>query len=287
MTTPLTWLITGASQGFGKALTGEVLGRGQAVVAAVRDPEAVADLVHRYPDTLSVVVADLREPGAVEHVADRAVSRFGAVDVLVNNAGRAIVGAAEELTLEQLREVLELNFFAAAALTRAVLPGMRERKSGTVIQMSSQGGRLSYPGVGAYSASKFALEGWSEALAAEMAPFGVRVVLVEPSRFRTGFNTSHSLGMATTMDAYADVVGPVRADLSGADGIQEGDPARAAVILADLAQADDVPLRLPLGTEAVARLGQCYERELANVLDWAEVARGADFPGMPAAARAV
>jgi NADP-dependent 3-hydroxy acid dehydrogenase YdfG len=143
------WLITGASQGFGRALAAEVLSRGEAVVGAVRDEESVRELRGRYPGQLSVAVADLRDPGAVERIIGVARERFGTPDVLVNNVGRAIVGAAEEVTPASLRELLELNFFAAAELTRAVLPGMRERGSGTIIQMSSQGGRMSFPGAGA------------------------------------------------------------------------------------------------------------------------------------------
>lgn len=285
--TPLTWLVTGASQGFGRALIAEVLSRGEAVVATVRNANSVQDLKDRYAGMLTVVTADLRDPGSVERVAAAAVERFGTPDVLVNNAGRAIVGAAEELSMAELRDVMELNFFAAAELTRAILPGMRQRGGGTVIQLSSQGGRLSFPGVGAYSASKFALEGWSEALAAEVAAFGVRVMLVEPSRFRTGFNSSHSLGMSGRYDAYEQIVGPVRDDLASADGIQEGDPARAAVILADLAHSGDVPLRLPLGAEAVVRLTAAYEAGLAGVRSWASVARSADYPDVSPSVRAV
>lgn len=284
---PLTWLVTGASQGFGRALVAEVLGRGEAVTATVRDPASLSGLAAQHPDLLEVVTADLREPAAVETVAASATARFGTPDVLVNNAGRAVVGAAEEVSLDDLRDVLELNFFAAAALTRAVLPGMRDRGSGTIIQLSSQGGRLSFPGVGAYSASKFALEGWSEALAAEVAGFGVRVVLVEPSRFRTGFNSGHSLGLAPALDAYAPVLGPVRADMTGADGIQEGDPARAATILADLAHAREVPLRLPLGAEAVRRLTAAYRAGIEGVEAWAPVAVGADYPDVAPSVRAV
>nr|WP_228823294.1 SDR family NAD(P)-dependent oxidoreductase [Nocardia blacklockiae] len=271
-----TWLITGASQGFGNALATEVLGRGEDVVAVVRDTSALADLASKYRDNLTVVSADLRVAPDVDRVA--AVIESRAIDVLVNNAGRAIIGAAEEVGMVELREQLELNFFAAAALTRAALPGMRKRRGGTIIQMSSQGGRLSFPGVGAYSASKFALEGWSEALAAEVADFGIRVVLVEPSRFRTGFNTPHSLGMVSATSTYERTVEPVRAALTGIDGHQEGDPARAAAILADLAHATDVPLRLPLGAEAVDRLTAAYTSGLDEVRAWSSVARSADFP---------
>ncbi|MBS1674419.1 MAG: SDR family NAD(P)-dependent oxidoreductase [Actinobacteria bacterium] len=283
----LTWLVTGASQGFGRALVEEILSRGERVLATVRDAAVLQDLEARHPDLLAIATGDLRDDAGVAGIVDAAAELFGVPDVIVNNAGRAIVGAAEELSMDQLRESLELNFFAAAALTRAFLPGMRERGSGTIVQFSSQGGRQTYPGVGAYSASKFALEGWSEALAAEVAPFGVRVMIVEPSRFRTGFNTGRSLSLGATIDAYAGIVGPVRRDLSGADGLQEGDPARAARIIADLAHAETVPLRLPLGAEAVLRLSAAYERSLEGVREWAELARSADFPGVAASSRAV
>ncbi|MDF0528841.1 SDR family NAD(P)-dependent oxidoreductase [Tsukamurella sp. 8F] len=269
-----SWFITGASQGFGHALTAEALSRGSTVTATARDASSLADLAS---PGLTVIEADLLCADDVVRVAE-SIARTS-VDVLVNNAGRAIVGAAEEVAMPQLREQLELNFFAAAALTRAALPGMRERKAGDIIQMSSQGGRLSFPGVGAYSASKFALEGWSEALAAEVAAFGIRVMLVEPSRFRTGFNSTHSLGLVEAIDAYAGVVGPVRADLTGIEGHQEGDPERAAAIIADLVESDALPLRLPLGAEAVERLATAYTAAGDGVRRWAEVARSADFPG--------
>jgi short-subunit dehydrogenase len=281
------WLITGASQGFGRALTAEVLSRGETVVAAVRAKNSLRDLGDRYPDQLRTAVADLREPGSVERVMDVAREWLGTPDVLVNNAGRAIVGAVEELSAAELREEMELNFFAAVALTRTVLPMMRERSSGTIIHMSSQGGRMSFPGAGGYSASKFALEGWTEALAQEVAAFGVRVMLVEPSRFRTGFNTPRSLGMARRTDVYAAVLDPIRADLTGADGVQEGDPARAAIILADLAHSSEVPLRLPLGAEAVERIGAAYTRDLAGLQHWADVARSADYPDAAPSSRPV
>lgn len=276
MRNELVWLVTGASQGFGRSLCEEVLGRGDSVVATVRDPSSITDLIRRHGDRLEVVEADL-----LDEVDRRSVTKVLAerdVDVLVNNAGRAICAAAEDLTMAELREQLELNFFAAAELSRAVLPGMRARGGGTIVQMSSQGGRLSFPGVGAYSAGKFALEGWSEALAAEVAPFGIRVVLVEPSRFRTGFNTTHSLGLPGGSGMYDGTVGAVQADLAGIDGRQEGDPARAAVIIADLVRADRVPLRLPLGGEAVTRLTAAYVEARDGVEEWSHVARSADFP---------
>lgn len=281
----LTWLVTGASQGFGRALAEDALRRGDRVTAVVRDAGSVADLAAAHPGRLDVVEADLRDGRALERVAD--VLRTVPVDVLVNNAGRAIAGSVEDLPIELLREQLELNFFAAATLTRAALPGMRARGTGTIVQMSSQGGRLSFPSVGAYSASKFALEGWSEALAAEVAEFGIDVLIVEPSRFRTGFNTAHSLAVTAPSEAYGRTVGAVQRDLTGSDGAQEGDPVRAARIIGDVVRSGDVPLRLPLGAEAVERLSAAYAAAGENVRRWADLARSADFPDAAASSRAI
>ena len=220
-------------------------------------------------------------------MAQFALERFGRIDVLVNNAGRALVGAAEEVTDAQLRELMDLHLFGPAALVRASLPTMRAQGSGTIVQLSSQGGRLSFPGISTYSASKFALEGWSESLAGEVAPFGIRVMLVEPSRFRTAFNTPEALAFTEASDTYAALLDPVRQDLAGADGVQEGDPVRAAAIIVSLAHADQVPLRLPLGAEAVERVSGAYRRGLAEVAQWAELARSADFDDVPVSSRPI
>src|SRR5690606_32098758 len=199
-----------------------------------RRSESVADLEATYPDACLVAAFDVRDGAAAAGLVRAALDRFGRLDVLVNNAGRAVVGADEEVSDAQLRELMELHLFGPAALVRAALPAMRERGSGTIVQMSSQGGRTSFPGVSAYSASKFALEGWSEALAGEVAPFGIRVMIVEPSRFRTGFNGGDVLEFAEPSAIYRDVLAAVRADMAGADGRQEGDPARAAGIIVSL-----------------------------------------------------
>ncbi|SEF37606.1 NADP-dependent 3-hydroxy acid dehydrogenase YdfG [Amycolatopsis pretoriensis] len=275
--TTQTWIITGASRGFGRALAESALAAGDNVVAAVRRPESLFDLEAEYPDRCLVVKFDVRDTTAAAGLVSDTVDHFGRLDVLVNNAGRAVVGAVEEVGDAQLRELMDLHLFGPAALVRAALPGMRERGSGTIVQMSSQGGRQSFPGVAAYSASKFALEGWSESLAGEVARFGIRVMLVEPSRFRTGFNGADVLEFAEPSESYRDVLSAVRADMAGADGTQEGDPARAADIIVSLVHGDDVPLRLPLGSEAVERLTRAYRRDLEGVERWAETARSADF----------
>jgi NAD(P)-dependent dehydrogenase (short-subunit alcohol dehydrogenase family) len=283
-----TWIITGATRGFGRSITESALQRGDDVVAAVRRPDAMSTLTERYPSQLLVFEFDARDVEGVPAVIAAATERFGHIDVLVNNAGRGFVGAAEEITDAELRESLALHLFVPAALTRAVLPVMRTQTHGTIMQMSSQGGRMAFAGVGTYCAGKFALEGWSEALAAEVAPFGVRVMIVEPSRFRTSFHAADVLAVAEVSDSYrSGILGTVRADMRGADGIQEGDPDRAAAIIVDLAHAEEVPLRLPLGTEAVQRIGDAYRRNLAALDEWAEIARSADYPDAVPSARPI
>jgi NAD(P)-dependent dehydrogenase (short-subunit alcohol dehydrogenase family) len=285
--TERTWIITGASAGFGRAIAERAIGQGDNVVLAVRRPGSVADLVDAHGDQVLVAGFDVRDTGRAGDVVRSAIDRFGRVDVLVNNAGRGVVGAAEEVGEEELRASLELHLLGPAALVRAVLPFFRDQRSGTIVQMSSQGGRLSFPGVGAYSAGKFALEGWSEALACEVAPFGVRVMIVEPSRFRTSFNAPDVLRFAGADPAYAAVLKAVRDDMAGADGAQEGDPVRAAEIIVDLVAGDELPLRLPLGREAVERIGGSYRRNLDELERWAATARSADFPDAVTSARPI
>ena len=285
--TTQTWIITGASRGFGRALAESALAAGDHVVAAVRRPESVADLEAKYPDNCLIAKFDARDIAAAADLVRDTLDRFGQLDVLVNNAGRAVVGAVEEIGDAQLRELMDLHLFGPAALVRAALPAMRGRGTGTIVQMSSQGGRMSFPGVSAYSASKFALEGWSEALAGEVAPFGIRVMIVEPSRFRTGFHGADVLEFVEASETYGAVLADVRADMAGADSLQEGDPARAAEIIVSLAHSDEVPLRLPLGREAVERISGTYRRGLAEVERWAETARSADFEGVPESVRPI
>ncbi|MEU7739559.1 SDR family NAD(P)-dependent oxidoreductase [Nonomuraea sp. NPDC049158] len=282
-----TWIITGASRGLGRALAEAALAAGDHVVAAVRRPESVADLKAAYPDDLMIATFDVRDTTAAAGLVRDTLDHFGQLDVLVNNAGRGMVGAVEEIGDAQLRELMDLHLFGPAALVRAALPAMHTRGTGTIVQMSSQGGRMSFPGVSAYSASKFALEGWSEALAGEVAPLGIRVMIVEPSRFRTDFHANDVLEFVEESETYRDLLANVRADMAGADGLQEGDPARAAEIIVSLAHSDEVPLRLPLGREAVERISGAYRRGLDEVERWAETSRSADFEGVPASVRPI
>lgn len=281
-----TWLITGASSGLGLALAEAALSAGERVVGTARRTARFDALQARHGNRLLTVEHDVRDTAAAAAVVERALEVDGNLDVLVNNAGAGQVGAAEEITDSQLRDMLDQHLFGPAAFVRAILPHMRERGSGAIVQMSSQGGRMSFPAVGSYSAGKFALEGWSEALAGEVAPFGIRVLIVEPSRFRTEFNAPGVLNTASQDPCYDAVTGAVRANLAEADGVQEGDPMRGASVIRDVLDAFDAPLRLPLGAEAVRNLRRAYTRALDDVEKWAAASASADFPGMPPAVRA-
>jgi NAD(P)-dependent dehydrogenase (short-subunit alcohol dehydrogenase family) len=275
--TQKTWIITGASSGLGRALAEAALDAGEAVVATARRLERFADLTERYPDSLLTVAHDVRDTGAAQTVIDAALARFGRVDVLLNNAGVGQLGAAEEVGDEALRDMLAQHLFGPAALVRATLPSMREAGHGAIVQMSSQGGRRTFPGFGSYAAGKFALEGWSEALAAEVAPFGIRVLIVEPSRFRTGFNDADVLAQAPMSAVYDGVLGGVRAAVTSTAG-QQGDPVRGAAVIRQVLNEANPPLRLPLGAEAVVAIGGSYRAALADVDTWAALSASADFP---------
>jgi len=273
---PRTWLITGCSSGFGRQIADVALDRGDAVVATARRPDALDDLVARDPDRVLAVPLDVTAPEQVAAAVAAAEERFGGVGVLVNNAGFGSVGAIEELEAGHLRDVMETMFFGAVALTQAVLPGMRARGAGAIVQMSSMGGQLSPPGFGAYCAAKFALEAVSEALAAEVAPFGIRVLIVEPGSFRTGF-AGGRLHRSPSLPAYADTVGPNRAFLDDQDGSQEGDPRKAAEAIASALEADAPPLRVALGGDAVDAIRGSLESRLGDLARWEERSRATAF----------
>ncbi|MFE0458382.1 oxidoreductase [Kitasatospora sp. NPDC058965] len=247
------WLITGAGSGFGQAFARAALAAGDTVVAAVRRPETVAALTEEFPDRVDAVRLDVTDAAQSEQAVKDVLQRHGRIDVLVNNAGYGLVGAVEEVGEQELRDIMEVMFFGALRLTRLVLPAMRERRSGTVVQVSSMGGFLSFPGVGAYSAAKGALELASEALAAEVAPLGIRVLILEPGAFRTEFAGPALHGSAVIED-YRATVDPVRTGLAASHGEQPGDPAKAAAALITALDLDPLPLRLPLGADAVGAI---------------------------------
>jgi NAD(P)-dependent dehydrogenase (short-subunit alcohol dehydrogenase family) len=268
---PRVWLVTGANSGFGRAITLAAVAAGDVVVAAARRVSALDGLVAEHPDRIDAVQLDVTDITRIETVVTDVVDRHGRIDVLVNNAGRTHVGAVEETTDAELRSLFEVHFFGPAALVRAVLPHMRSRRSGAIVQISSMGGQLSFAGFSAYSATKFALEGLSEALADEVRPFGVRVLIVEPGAFRTGLFAHRSQSPTTT--PYSASVGTTREMVKTGDGTQPGDPAKAAgAILAALA-ADSTPLRLPLGSDAVDAIAAHLDTTRADLVRWEKVAR--------------
>jgi NAD(P)-dependent dehydrogenase (short-subunit alcohol dehydrogenase family) len=267
MTDPRIWLITGASSGFGRAIAEAALARGDSVAGGARTADAFGGLPDgAHPVALDVTVADQREAA----VADT-LERFGRIDVLVNNAGRTQVGAVEETTEEELRALFELHFFAPAALTRLLLPHMRRQGGGAIVQMSSVGGQVTVPGFGAYCATKFALEGLTETLRDEVAGFGIRTLIVEPGAFRTGLFRPGAAYESQAMPEYADTVGPTRAYVRGNDGLQPGDPAKAAQAILAALDADEPPLRLALGADAIGNIERHLRARSDELAAWRAV----------------
>ncbi|WP_030859974.1 oxidoreductase [Streptomyces sp. NRRL S-37] len=270
------WLITGASSGFGRAIAEAALADGDVVIGAARRPEALDDLVAAHPDQVESLRLDVADVEDAEAAVRDVLARHGRIDVLVNNAGRTHVGAFEETTDDELRELFDVHVLGPAALVRAVLPSMRERRSGAIVQMSSMGGQLSFAGFAAYSGTKFALEGMSEALADEVREFGVKVLIVEPGSFRTGLFETSRAGVSPDSGLYAKV-GETRSAVAGGDGTQPGDPAKAADLILAALEAADTPLRLPLGADGVDGILAHLDQVRAEVLAWEKRARATAF----------
>jgi len=270
------WLVTGASSGFGRAIVEAALAAGDVVVGAARRTEALDDLVAAHPDQLEALRLDVTDTGAAEAAVRDVVARHGRIDVLVNNAGRTHVGAFEETTEQELRDLFDLHVFGPAALTRAVLPSMRERRSGAIVQMSSMGGQMSFAGFSAYSGTKFALEGLSEALADEVAEFGIKVLIVEPGAFRTALFDTSRAGVSADSGVYTKVT-ETRGFVSGGDGGQAGDPAKAAALVLAALDAEDTPLHLPLGDDAVDAVLGHLDQVRGDIAAWEKRTRATGF----------
>lgn len=265
------WLVTGANSGFGRAITEAAVADGDTVVAAARRVETLADLVAAHPGRVESARLDVTDLAGVDAVVGDVVARHGRVDVLVNNAGRAHVGAFEETTDAELRDLFDVHVFGPAALVRAVLPHMRERRSGAIVQMSSMGGQMSFAGVSVYSATKHALEGMSAGLAAEVGPLGIKVLVVEPGAFRT--NLFGGSTVSAPIADYDATVGPSRRMLTEQHGAQPGDPAKAAAAILAALRADRTPLHLPLGDDAVDAILEHLDEVRAGITEWEPVAR--------------
>jgi NAD(P)-dependent dehydrogenase (short-subunit alcohol dehydrogenase family) len=267
-----TWFITGSSSGFGRAVAEAALAGGDNVVATARRPQALRPLADAAPGRVLALPLDVTDQQQQKTAVAAAADRFGAIDVLVNNAGLASVGAVEELELAALRQLMDVMFFAPVTLVQAVLPGMRERRSGSIVQVSSMGGQVSMPGFGAYCAAKFALEGVSEALAAEVAPHGIRVMIVEPGAFATSFGAGRAQ-LSPDSGRYDETVGPQRRAVAGMDGSQPGDPAKAAAAILEAIARPEPPRRLALGADAVEHIGATLDARRAELDQWAPLSR--------------
>lgn len=273
----LVWFVTGASRGFGRELSALALERGDAVVATARDPQPLAAELGAN-ERLMCARLDLNDARTARAAVAAALERFGHVDVLVNNAGRGLIGAVEEVADEEAREVFDVNVFGTLAVTRALLPSMRARRSGTIVNISSVGGFVSRTGGGIYAATKFAIEGFSEALRAELAPLGIRVVIVEPGAFRTDFLDASSMRYAAqVIDDYAETAGEFRGSAATGNHRQPGDPRKAAAAMIAAATAADPPLRLVLGQDALDRVAVKLDRVHADLEAWAEISRSTSY----------
>ena len=275
--TQRVWFITGTSQGFGRELVRAALERGDSVVATSRNPQSVAGAFAKAADRLLAVAMDLRDAVQISNVVKEAIARFGRVDILVNNAGYGITGAVEEASEKEISAVYETNVFGLLRVTRAVLPHMRKRRSGHVVNLSSIGGLTGLPGWGIYNSTKFAIEGLSEALAAELAPLGIGVTIVEPGPFRTDFLGGSLVKTANTLPDYAATAGKTRTSADERNGKQQGDPVAAADAIVQAVTSPNPPLHLLLGKFAYERFNQKLS-ELRNEMDaWREVGLSTDF----------
>lgn len=269
------WFITGSSRGLGRSLTEAVLASGDNVAATARNTQALDDLVAQYPKQLKVISLDVTNYDAVHQAVTDTIAHFGRIDVLVNNAGFGITGAAEGFTNEQVRSQLETNLYAPIEITRAVLPHMRKQRSGRILQISSIGGRVGNPGVSIYQSAKFGLAGFSEALAKEVAPLGILVTCVEPGGFRTDW-AGDSMSYAPEVEGYEETVG-VRANYFKSGNFKPvGDPAKAAKVMVELATNPEPPIHLVLGSEAIGMLKIANQTRDAEMEKWINVSVSTD-----------
>lgn len=264
---PRVWFITGASSGFGRALTEVALSQGDLVVSTARNPAALDDLAARVPDALRVLPLDVTQQDTLPGLVQQAIAEFGRVDILVNNAGRGLIGSVEETSDAEYRATFETNFFGPAAVLRAFLPHFRERKSGHIVQMGAAAAIANYPGFGAYGAAKAALSSLTESLAQELKPLGIRVTLVEPGPFRTDFVGRSMTRAAVTLPDYANTAARFGQYLAKIDGKQPGNPILAAEAIVKLVQSGEAPLRFVLGRYAIDKTRKTFaarERELTQ-----------------------
>ena len=272
------WLITGCSTGFGRELAKAVLERGWRAVVTARQPETLDDLGAEHGDRVLASRLDVTDNASIRAAVDKAEAKFGGIDVLVNNAGYGYLAAVEEGEDRGVRAQFETNFFGLLAVTRQVLPGMRQRRSGHIVNISSIGGLVGFAATGFYHATKFAVEGLSESLAIEVAPLGIKVTIVEPGPFRTDWAGRSITESATVIDDYAATAGKRREQTRARSGNQPGDPARGAAAIIQAVMAHEPPLRLLLGAPALQLAYDRLDSLRANFDAWRETTLSADYP---------
>jgi NAD(P)-dependent dehydrogenase (short-subunit alcohol dehydrogenase family) len=270
------WLITGSSRGFGRALAEAVLDGGDKLVATARNPAQLADLVARYGEQVRTVALDVTDARAAAEAVKAAVEAFGRLDILVNNAGYGDVSSIEDTTLTDFRAQIETNLFGVINVTKATIPIMREQRSGHIIQFSSIGGRIGTPGLAAYQTGKWGVEGFSEILAKEVGPLGIKVTIIEPGTFRTDFVRS-STTIRPSRPEYDSTVGAVAEYARALPGTEPGDPAKAAAVIIQIASLDEPPLRLLLGSDAVLLAKQSDVARIKGDRKWRDLSLSTDF----------
>jgi NAD(P)-dependent dehydrogenase (short-subunit alcohol dehydrogenase family) len=273
-----TWFITGASTGFGRQLAEEILKAGGNVIATARNPQQVADFEQRYPTRAKALKLDVTSQAQVDSAVTLAIAHFGQVDVLVNNAGYGLAGAVEEVSEAEYLPMFETNVFGLIRVTRAFLPHLRAQRSGHILNLSSVAGLVANPGMGYYNSTKFAVEGFSEALAGELAPLGIRVTIVEPGPFRTDFLGRSGVIAAQTIEDYDATAGNMRRYFVDQVGKQKGDPLRAVHAMMQVVESANPPLRLLLGASALQRLRTKLDALVKETDAWESTTVGADFP---------
>ncbi|WP_319518337.1 oxidoreductase [uncultured Martelella sp.] len=272
------WFVTGCSTGFGREIAKLVLSKGWRIAMTARRPESLADLVEGHEDRALALSLDLNDPATIDKAVADAEARFGHIDVLVNNAGYGYFSGIEEGEDAEIRRQFETNVFGLNTLTLKVLPGMRARRKGHILNFSSIGGLIAYPALGYYNASKFAVEALSEALAKEAAPLGIRVTIVEPGGFRTDWAGRSVIESSIEIDDYAETAGAYRKRLKDGSGHQAGDPVRAAAAVVKITEVENPPLRLLLSAQAYERAMERIEELRRNFEDWKDLTLSADFP---------
>ncbi|MBA8879757.1 SDR family NAD(P)-dependent oxidoreductase [Phyllobacterium myrsinacearum] len=273
------WLVTGSANGLGRSIAEAVLNSGASLVATARNIKSMDDLKERFGNRVLLVTLDVTDPVAAKNAIEQAVDTFGRLDVLVNNAGFGRISPFEQTSEDDFLAQMDTNFFGVVNLIRAALPLMREQRSGHIINVSSVGGRIGNPGLSAYQSAKWAVGGLTEALAQEIAPFGIKVIAVEPGGMRTNWGIAAVKDTPPLLVDYEPTVGTLTKMLNGYVGHEVGDPEKIAKVIVDLAKRDILPAHLLLGSDALHVFNEAEAHRIKAAAEWEAVSRSTDFDG--------